>query len=594
MLRPHLTRLAALVIALAATAPAAAQESPLAQVPAKAPLVVQVHGYPRTKDRLMTMVKNAIPDFGGLVEASIDEQIINLLDERELNGLDPDGPIFIAFTELPKPEDEVEPPVAFVLRVTDYAQFRDGFLTKAEKKTLKKYKGGFEVVKFMDEKDLFLVSRKGYAILTTTREAAVLYTKAFEGLDAKLGQEAAAEFLRPDLAVYVDLGSIMKVYREEIANLRQLLEMNLQQEQANPFGGSSKEDLDKFFEALKDAETLLVGLTFQPDGLAVRGEVVVRPGSKTSKAFQGHKPQALTEIGTLPAGFMVYGASAPDKNAANPLQPFMQPLLTTPDSKEGKELKALLDQTAQTGAGLTLEAGNIPSGGIMVSEMDDPRKTTELQLKILTLIGKHESLQKPLLIKNVTVKPNAQTHRGFELHAYTYEIDLEAIPADQPEQQMIIDAMKKIFAGKQQAWFGTDGKVFVQVAGRNWAEAQKTLDQFFDKKNSIGGQKSFQMARKQLPAQASELYLIHSPALVSFFMEFFYAGAKAAGLPDLGPLPKPALKPGQGDYLGFAVATQDTRGRFDLWIPGSMARDIQKAVEPIIKKLIQDGGGIQP
>ena len=52
-------------------APVTPGESPLAVVPAQAPIVVHLRGVTRTKDRLATFIKNAMPDIGPSQSARI-------------------------------------------------------------------------------------------------------------------------------------------------------------------------------------------------------------------------------------------------------------------------------------------------------------------------------------------------------------------------------------------------------------------------------------------------------------------------------------------------------------------------------------------
>ena len=57
---------------------------------------------------------------------------------RKFKGLAPDGPHFFVLTELPDLQDTPElPPVALLLRVSSYTEFRDGFLQEDERKGLK-------------------------------------------------------------------------------------------------------------------------------------------------------------------------------------------------------------------------------------------------------------------------------------------------------------------------------------------------------------------------------------------------------------------------------------------------------------------------
>src|SRR5206468_13128688 len=78
-------------------------KSGLAQVPAGSPIVVQIHGLERTKNRLLTLVKNAVPDLAPTVPAAADSGLQQILKGRDLSGLAAEGPVFIVFTEIPKP-----------------------------------------------------------------------------------------------------------------------------------------------------------------------------------------------------------------------------------------------------------------------------------------------------------------------------------------------------------------------------------------------------------------------------------------------------------------------------------------------------------
>ncbi len=92
----------ALALLLLWTSPAPAEDSPLAQVPADASVVVQLHGIERTKDRIVAFVKNALPDLVPKVEAVFSKDY-PAFEGRKFIGLKKDGPHFLIFTELPAP-----------------------------------------------------------------------------------------------------------------------------------------------------------------------------------------------------------------------------------------------------------------------------------------------------------------------------------------------------------------------------------------------------------------------------------------------------------------------------------------------------------
>src|SRR6516225_9782075 len=132
MTRTHFVA-AALVVLLSAPL-VQAQESPLAPVPAQAPLVVHLRGVERTKDRLAALIKNALPPEAAKdVQEKLQKRYSEILNGRQLRGMAADGPIFLVFLEVPAADS---PPAVFV-RVTDYKDFQSGLLKENERKTLR-------------------------------------------------------------------------------------------------------------------------------------------------------------------------------------------------------------------------------------------------------------------------------------------------------------------------------------------------------------------------------------------------------------------------------------------------------------------------
>src|SRR5262245_1103509 len=117
--------LAALVCPAAPAAPVIglAGDSPLAVVPAQSPIVVQVRGLDRVKGRMNALLKEIAPPLAPIAAATLESKIEDLLDGgRKLEGLDKNGPIFIALLEMPSPEAEI-PAMAIIAKVTKYSEF---------------------------------------------------------------------------------------------------------------------------------------------------------------------------------------------------------------------------------------------------------------------------------------------------------------------------------------------------------------------------------------------------------------------------------------------------------------------------------------
>jgi hypothetical protein len=58
------------------------------------------------------------------------------LKGRKLQGLAPAGPDFVVVTALPESSEKAPPMIAYLARVSNYAEFRDGLLKPKERKAL--------------------------------------------------------------------------------------------------------------------------------------------------------------------------------------------------------------------------------------------------------------------------------------------------------------------------------------------------------------------------------------------------------------------------------------------------------------------------
>src|SRR5262245_39997255 len=171
-----------LILGTMLPAPARADESPLARVPAQAVAVFHLRGSQGAQDRLLALLRKALPEEAARKATALLEKARGgLLDGRRLKGLPPDGPAFLAFLEAP-----LERP-AFIVRVTDYAGFRDGLLTAEERKSLRRQPAGYEAATVRGgPAEVFFAHHRGYAVLAPDKETVLELTKGQPGLDGKL------------------------------------------------------------------------------------------------------------------------------------------------------------------------------------------------------------------------------------------------------------------------------------------------------------------------------------------------------------------------------------------------------------------------
>jgi hypothetical protein len=578
LMTPALALIVAMPLARAQGA-ADGSDSGLAQVPAQAPVVFYVKGIERTKDRLVTMIKNAVPDIAPLVQAKIDEGIKQALEGRELKGVPKDGPIFLVLTEMPEAAPDSTPPAAAIFRVTNYTEFRDAFLKEEERKTLKTDPAGYETVKISD-KDVYLVNRDGYAIATPQKDVAVLLMKKQPGLDTKLDKEVAKKLLESDAGLYVDMAAVNKKYADQLKQFRQLLPLLMGQvAQSGQVDKGQMEMIKRFaegvFQLVDDARTFVVATDFRPEGFSLHTEVAVADDSKTNSLLKNAKPVALDGLAKLPAGHLGYWAMQVSPELLKAIQPLISGTMGA-DAKSAKGLQEAMDEIASAEPRSIMANFDIPIEGLQVWDCKDPGKMAQGQLRLIQSLEEGGTYANAILKEKPKIKPDAENHRGFKLTSVSLVWDLEKMMEKSPGGKQMAEAMKKLMGEGANSWFGSDGKIYVQVTAKNWESARRQLDEYLDGTNAISQNKAFQETWKQLPAETTVVGLMDLPQYVAVIADFVGPALQGQGL----PFNIPQLKASKGKtYLGLALVLEPTRGSVEIWFPGTAANEIFKMVQ---------------
>jgi hypothetical protein len=592
-LRWRTTGAALLGVLLAAPAarpaPAPAERAGLDQVPASAPIVIHVRGVEGTKDRLITLVKNALPEVAPLVEKQLQAWWDDGIDGRKLRGLAKDGPIFFAFTEMPKPG--VDPPaVAIIAAVTDYAAFRDAALKEDERKGLKEVAKGVErTVLEKSGGDVFFVSKPGFVVLTPREDVAKALAKKQAGLDGRISKELANKLLAADVGLYLAMDAFNKDYAEQIKHAKEAIDGVLQQAAGNV--GKSQQSgielarkaLGPIFQAVQDSQGILVTLEFRPTGLALHAQTEIKAGSETARALAGAKPNAFGGMGKLPAGQLYYSGIQTGPALYKVLGPFMFGAMAADDPEGAKKIKAATDELIKAGPGARIDGFKLPPSGVQVYHYQDSAKAVDGQLKLLQALGSGATLQSGMLKSKPVVKKNAQKYRDFELHSVHLEWDLEkmaeasgagagALPEEARKQ--LADGMKKLMGSEMNLWFGSDGKENVTVIARDWPAAEKLLDQYFKGEKKVGDVAAFRDTRKEMPREATVLALfdvVQYAAAVLDFVKPLIGGAMP--LPPNFPAAPDKAKP---TYMGIAATAVPQRASFDLFLSAPSVHEFYK------------------
>jgi hypothetical protein len=574
---------AALLVAVLAL-PAAAADSPLAQVPADAALVVHVRGFERIKDRLLTLVKNALPDLAQKAEDKVAEIIKTASMGRELKGIPRDGSILVVLTEASLNPEEV---AAVIVQVSDYQQFRDGLLKEDERKALKKDPAGYETTE-IEGKTANFIHRDGYAILTVSKDSASRFTKTpAKGLADKLDAAVAKRLLESDVGVYVNLAVATKQLAEQIKQIREQVEKSLEQGDAADESNRevNKRLADSLFQLIEDGQTVFAWCDFRPEGVAGHVEITVPANSKTNNVLKPARSSALTDrLGKLPAGELGYVAGQMDLPAFKDLLAKVQGAMANGSTSEGRAFKEALRALTDAQPWQLLGSFNLaPMQGLTVTDYKFPDKAVEAQLEMYrNFKGGTQGSQ---VQGEPKVRANAEKHRGFKLHSVSMAWDFDKMvnpkSGELPEamKARMTEAFRKLMGEGMNVWFGSDGKSFVQITARDWDSARKLLDNYLDGKDTVAGTASFKEARKNLPAEATAVLVFDMARYVEFIVQL-----TRAMLPKDANAPEVKVAAGKYSYFGLSATLQPQRCQVDVWLAGSSLKDFQEMLTPLLSR----------
>lgn len=602
---PRLPLAAAAALLLAAVGPAAAAPAQPAgknvtlPYPAKAPVVVHVNGLERAKDRLLKMLEALPPAEAKQVKSEIDSGLKQLLDGRKLTAVPADGRAFLVVHDIAKLADE-EPAFSVLLPVTGYKEFKESFLTADERKSAEKAGNGIESVKFSaggDVHGVYLVEVKGYVALTPNKETAEVYAgKYTPALSGAMGPDLSGSFLTADVALYVNVDMINDLYGEQIRQFKGLIDFALGQAQmGGMIPGLGKKQLEMakvvingLVQAVEDAKGVVVAAEFRPDGLNLRGQVRFAEDSASADLLKPETPTALAGIGKLPRGLTSYGASKFGKKFADLGAKFTQEFLAPDDDETGAgRIEKLLSEVAAAGPQGEVSASNAPDTSMTLTGYKEPEKAATASVKLYEGMAAGSKFSNIVLKEKPKVTHKAQTHRGFTFSEVRMAFDFAASVENLPEQfrENTLKQFKRLMKEKTTFWVGTDGKLVAQLTAPDWDAAKKLLDDYLDGKNAVGSDPGFQLTRKNLPADATAIYLIETAQVITMLVDQAKAVGQAipgGGFPQLG-----SVRPAKGEptYIGVALTLKPQVGTADLFAPGTGMNVAAKMLATVFRNI---------
>jgi hypothetical protein len=600
MNRLRFSLLAAMCLILPASsaqsAPVPATRSGLDQIPATAPLVLHMRGLQGTRDRFVVMMENALPDVLAKIKPQIDNFLENGAEGRKVRGLAKDGPFFLIFTELPKPDGPFPDPLplAFVLAVTSYKDFRDNFLTEEERKSLKDEGNGIESASLHNSpKLLYFLNRKGYAVVTPDKSVAETFTKKFKGIDSKMSKEQAAKLLASDFGVFVNMDMVTTQYRDQIneakKGLQDLINMGegAGDESTKTVLAIVKKAIGPVFQAVEDMQAVLATVELRPGGLGLHLQSEMKESTTTANLLQDSRPTALKDMGRLPPGRAYYLGMKTSAALYKGLGSLMVGIPLGKSGEESKEVADALKELANAGPVDRLDGFSFPMSGLQIYHFDEPAKAVAAQVKLMKFMAESDPKSVGLREK-AKLKMDAEQFGDFKLHSLEMALDFDKMAepfAQQGEavKKQFIEGVKGLLGDKMTLWFGTDGKAVITVSAPDWETARKHLEQYSKGSGTVGDSKAFRDARKEMPAQTSVLGLVDAVHLFGIIFDAVRPIIPVGGLPP--GWPNMPAKGGPVGYVGLSVTLQPNRGALDLFITAAAAQEFYKAiVKPLLRE----------
>jgi len=581
--------LAAAAACLVAPAPVArAQEASLAVVPSKAPIVVQLNGYERARDRLGKFLGNSLPDVAPKLAKQVDDALREVTQGRDLKGLVKDGRIYVAVADLASLTDQ--PQVVVLLPVSSYKEFTNGFLKDDEKKSLKGEQG-YDSVKLENQEDTFyLVDRKNYVAATNDKDLAKGLAKGDDaGLGKALSKETAQAFLAQDVSAYVNLQMINKQYGAQIKQFKALIDLALQggggmgldKKQAE----KAKQIFNGLLQVLDDGTAAVIGLDFRPEGANLHLSAQFRADSETNDFLKQLKPSALGELGGLPGGRMMYTASNFDPNKSKFLTALAQSALAEDmDEDAGKGIKEAIKDLSEAGRIYEVAMMKSLSDGMEVYEYKDGPKAVAAMTKMFKSLSKSGSFANVPLKDKPVLKQDAETVGGLKLNLVKFSFDFDKAVENLPEQirESTKATMMKVAGEKTNVWYGNNGNQVIVVTGKDFTEARTALEEFQKQTNPLQSDESFAVTRKQLPKDATMLMLGDTARFLEAAMSMIKESA--AGVPGFpgGGIPDLKAPKGKPAYFGAAVVMKDGHTGLDVFVPTTAVQQVRKMFAPLI------------
>ncbi len=382
--------------------------------------------------------------------------------------------------------------------------------------------------------------------------------------------ELADTVLENDIAIYFNIERINELYAQQIAQVKQLLPLILQQGQNNLPAeqlNTVKAYFESFIRSFEDTKGFAIAAEARAEGVNIRLDSTIKPKSPTADFLKDDKPTPLSGLMKLPKGYSTYTASRFGQPFVNLTRSIAELAAAPEDDKTSDAIQKYLDASNQSNIETFSVATDFTS--VRVSTPKEPEVIAKTKLKAMTMMTPGAKYNNLVLKDPPKTKEADQKIGGYTLHKASLVIDFEEslkAGGDAAIKEAAMATMKKATLEKPNHWFGTDGKSYLEVTASDWDTAKAMIEKTLTDKNTVTDDKEVIALRKQLPAESTWFMLIDTSSVVNTLVD------TRENLPDTPGLPGdtlPAMKKvkTKGTYIGTALTVKPSGVRFDTFLP---------------------------
>ncbi len=425
-------------------------------------------------------------------------------------------------------------------------------------------------------------------IVSNDQDVAKSFVKGDGGLGKNLAKDTAKSFLAQDVSVYVNLKAINKQYGAQLRGFKAVLDLIL-------MGGGMGIDkkqmemiknlFNSFFALLDDGEAAVLGFEFRPDGANFHFMAQFGADTETNGFLKKLKPAALSQLGALPGGLIMYSASNFDPNLSKTLSALMREALATDEDEDAnKAVVAAMKELSENGRAFEISAHQNMASGLEISEYKDGAKAVASTLKMYKALTKTGSFGSIPFKEKPVIKENTETVGDYKLSHVKLAFDFDKYAENLPEgaREASKATIMKMMGDKTNIWIGNSGNKVISISAKDWSEAKSAIEDYLKGGNPLEKDESFQLTRKQLPADATILILADTARFIETMLDMMKdALANVPGIPG-GGLPALKAPKGKSAYFGMAVVLKAEYSSFDLFVPVTAVQQVRKMLAPVI------------